>query len=55
MVAARVDRRRPKVEEGERPGMRKGRKGMAVRAGRDDICSSCLQHVVERKAMDVRL
>jgi hypothetical protein len=33
------------------PGRRKGRKGMAVRAGRDGICSNCLAHVVE--AMDV--
>jgi hypothetical protein len=33
--------------------MRKGRKGVAVRAGRDGICSSCLERVVERKAMDV--
>jgi hypothetical protein len=26
---------------------------MAVRAGRDVTCSSCLAHVVERKPMDV--
>jgi hypothetical protein len=38
----------------EGPGRRKGKKGMAVRAGRDGICSSCLAHVVERETMDVR-
>jgi hypothetical protein len=28
---------------------------MALRAGRDGIFSSCLAHVVEGEAMDVRL
>jgi hypothetical protein len=28
--------------------------GMAVREGRDGICSSCLAHVVEREVMDVK-
>ena len=49
MATVRVDHSRTTVE-GE-----KGQEEGAVRAGENEICSSCLAHVVEREAMDARL
>jgi hypothetical protein len=55
MVAARVDRRCPKVEKEKiQEGGGKERKRMVVRMGRDGIFLSCLAHVVEKEAIDVR-
>jgi hypothetical protein len=34
--------------------VRKGRRGVAVKAGWDGICSQCLALVVKEEAMDVR-
>jgi hypothetical protein len=55
MVAARVDRRRPKVE-GEGGGGQEGgnwrEKGNGSEGGRRRICSSCVAHVVERETRD---
>jgi hypothetical protein len=45
-LAARVDRRRSKVERRREGPRRNRRKGMAIRAG---SWSSCLAHVVETR------